>query len=191
MAASSINGKVTVFNGVTFFAFLRRLRVASHRPDRRVVVIVDNAKYHHTLLHKDWRSRHAKRFALDFLPPYSPDLNPIERVWKLTRRLCVHNRYFPDLETSSTTSRLHSTAGGEETRLFADYAQLVKTLCLVLSAAGPGVPDCSSDIMSAHVAAIWNFPVSLRAHFCRRTTSRSVGLDRYTTLREGSGEVVP
>jgi transposase len=34
---------------------------------------------------------------LDFLPPYSPDLNPIERVWKLTRRLCTHNRYFPKL----------------------------------------------------------------------------------------------
>ena len=29
-----------------------------------------------------------------FLPAYSPDLNPIERVWKLTRRLCLHNRYF-------------------------------------------------------------------------------------------------
>jgi transposase len=32
-----------------------------------------------------------------FLPAYSPDLNPIERVWKLTRRLSVHNRYFPEL----------------------------------------------------------------------------------------------
>jgi transposase len=34
---------------------------------------------------------------LSYLPPYSPDLNPIERVWKLTRRLCLHNRYFPTL----------------------------------------------------------------------------------------------
>jgi len=25
-------------------------------------------------------------------------LNPIERVWKLTRRLRLHNRYFPTLE---------------------------------------------------------------------------------------------
>ena len=33
-------------------------------------------------------------FHCEYLPPYSPDLNPIERVWKLTRRLCVHNRYF-------------------------------------------------------------------------------------------------
>ena len=37
-------------------------------------------------------------FVLDYLPPYSPELNPIERVWKLTRRQCLHNRYFPALE---------------------------------------------------------------------------------------------
>src|SRR3954464_9678192 len=37
-------------------------------------------------------------FRLDFLPPYSPELNPIERVWKLTRRLCLHNRYFGFLD---------------------------------------------------------------------------------------------
>ena len=36
-------------------------------------------------------------FHCEYLPPYSPDLNPIERVWKFTRRLCVHNRYFPEL----------------------------------------------------------------------------------------------
>lgn len=33
------------------------------------------------------------------LPPYSPELNPIERIWKLTRRMAVHNRYFPSLES--------------------------------------------------------------------------------------------
>jgi transposase len=32
------------------------------------------------------------------LPPYSPELNPIERIWKLTRRLCLHNRYFSQLD---------------------------------------------------------------------------------------------
>ena len=37
-------------------------------------------------------------FILEYLPPYSPELNPIERVWKLTRRLRLHNRYFPKLE---------------------------------------------------------------------------------------------
>jgi transposase len=35
---------------------------------------------------------------LDFLPAYSPELNSVERVWKLTRTLCTHNRYFDTLD---------------------------------------------------------------------------------------------
>ncbi len=62
-----------------------------------MVVITDNVKYHHARIHKDWREQHAADFALDYLPPYSPELNPIERVWKRTRRNCVHNVYFPTL----------------------------------------------------------------------------------------------
>ena len=87
------------FNAMTFFAFLKMLRHASIRTGRRVVVIADNAKYHHARAHLSWREQHAATFALDYLPPYSPELNPIERVWKLTRRLCLHNRYFGFLET--------------------------------------------------------------------------------------------
>ena len=34
---------------------------------------------------------------MDFLPPYSPELNPIERVWKRTRRNRLHNVYFAKL----------------------------------------------------------------------------------------------
>jgi len=30
------------------------------------------------------------------LPPYSPDMNPIEQVWRITRRENTHNRFFPD-----------------------------------------------------------------------------------------------
>ena len=78
------------FNAVSFWEFLKDLR--------RVLVITDNAKYHHARLHKQWRLDHQDNFTLDYLPPYSPDLNPIERVWKLTRRLCLHNWYFPSLE---------------------------------------------------------------------------------------------
>jgi transposase len=86
------------FNAVTCWQFLQALRAATARTARRVVVITDNARYHHARLHREWREQCAQRFALDFLPPYSPELNPIERVWKLTRRLCLHNRYFPQLE---------------------------------------------------------------------------------------------
>ena len=86
------------FNAVTFWDFLRMFRRIGRTTGRRVVVVTDNAKYHHARLHKDWRERHAADFALDYLPPYSPELNPIERVWKLTRRQCLHNRHFAKLE---------------------------------------------------------------------------------------------
>ena len=40
---------------------------------------------------------HSEQFQLDYLPPYSPELNPIERLWKLTRRKCLHNVHFEEL----------------------------------------------------------------------------------------------
>lgn len=86
-----------MFDGATFWKFLHELESASREAGRRVVVITDNAKYHHAKLHADWREEQKGRFALDFLPPYSPELNPIERVWKRTRRNCLHNVYFPKL----------------------------------------------------------------------------------------------
>lgn len=85
------------FDAVSTWAFLRQLRRCSRRSSRRVVVITDNAKYHQATLHAQWRAEQEPEFALSYLPPYSPDLNPIERIWKLTRRLCLHNRYFPRL----------------------------------------------------------------------------------------------
>ena len=91
------------FNATSFLAFLVQLRRAAARSGRRVVIVLDNVSYHHARLHLDWRQQHARRLTLLFLPSYSPELNPQERVWKLTRRLCLHNRYFATLEDVITT----------------------------------------------------------------------------------------
>lgn len=85
------------FNAQSTWDFLVRLRRTAARASKRVVVLLDNARYHHARLHREWREALAPVFELLFLPPYSPELNPIERVWKLTRRICLHNHYFPDL----------------------------------------------------------------------------------------------
>ena len=105
------------FNGLTFFEFMKELYATSILGGRRVVVITDNAKYHHARLHRQWREQHAAQFVLDYLPPYSPELNPIERVWKLTRRLCLHNRYFPLLQevTNTVEAEFAGWAGPNET----------------------------------------------------------------------------
>ena len=86
------------FNGESFWEFLKVFQQASRVAHRRVLAISDNAQYHRSKLHLPWRELQAPQFGLDFLPPYSPELNPIERVWKLTRRLCLHNRYFGFLD---------------------------------------------------------------------------------------------
>jgi len=71
-------------NGQQFVNFLRLLR-ASHPETEKFVLYLDNAKYYHAAVVKEWLSRHPE-FHLEFLPAYSPNLNLIERMWKLLRK---------------------------------------------------------------------------------------------------------
>jgi transposase len=86
-----------MFNADTCWDFFKKIERISRNSGRTIVMIIDNARYHHASLHEQWRKDVAGHFRLHFLPPYSPELNPIERVWKLIRRSCLHNRYFPAL----------------------------------------------------------------------------------------------
>src|SRR5271157_1210453 len=87
------------------------------RPRRLSEKQLQQVNAHHARLHRQWREERAAEFVLDYLPPYSPELNPIERVWKLTRRLGLHNRYFPLLQPVTTTveTEFASWAGPNET----------------------------------------------------------------------------
>lgn len=85
------------FDAMTFEAFLHHL-VRHRTRGRRQVLIVDNARYHHGRDLRPFLQKNRALLRLEFLPPYSPELNPIERVWRLTRRLCTHNQYFPKLQ---------------------------------------------------------------------------------------------
>lgn len=86
-----------VFDAASFHSFLKQL-LRHRRRQRKMMVILDNARWHHAKQLRPWLQEHRHLIGLDFLPAYSPELNPIERVWKLTRRLCTHNRYFPILD---------------------------------------------------------------------------------------------
>ena len=65
---------------------------------------MDNASWHRKAFRVIWEERDPgyddiRRAAIAVrLPPYSPDLNPIEQVWRITRRENTHNRFFPSLE---------------------------------------------------------------------------------------------
>ena len=54
-------------------------------------VFLDNARYHHAKLVRQWLAQPGRRIALHFIPPYCPHLNPIERLWGLMHRHVTHN----------------------------------------------------------------------------------------------------
>ena len=61
-------------------------------------MILDNVKFHHAKRLKPILERYSHRIELIFLPPYSPDLNPVERVWWLMRKELTHNRWVKSME---------------------------------------------------------------------------------------------
>lgn len=80
----------------TVDAFLKTLR--QHRAcGVRMIILSDNVTCHYARRLKPWlqKSRRVLRFL--FLLPRIPQLAPIERVWKLIRRMATHNRFFATL----------------------------------------------------------------------------------------------
>ena len=83
------------FNARTFLRFLQRM-VRFER--KKVLLVLDNVSYHHARVVRVWVEENSHRIELHFLPPYSPDLNPIEILWRQTKRAATHNRHFETLD---------------------------------------------------------------------------------------------
>jgi transposase len=62
----------------------------------RVVLIIDNAPWHAGRAVDD-ALRANPHLEFKRLPPYSPQLNPVERFWRVLRRRATHNRLFDTL----------------------------------------------------------------------------------------------
>jgi transposase len=63
----------------------------------KIIMVVDNVRFHHAKLLKKWLINNTK-LELVYLPPYSPELNPIERAWWYMRKKITHNRYVKTLK---------------------------------------------------------------------------------------------
>jgi transposase len=60
---------------------------------KRAIVIMDQAGWHRA---KDLYI--PENIRIIYLPPYSPELNPVERLWRQIKKVCIHNRIFDTLE---------------------------------------------------------------------------------------------
>ena len=81
-------------NAVSTIALLDAIE-ARNPNKRRIHVILDNARYHHARLVKQWLARPQCRIELHFLPAYAPHLNAIERLWGVMHREVTHNKFYP------------------------------------------------------------------------------------------------
>jgi transposase len=77
-------------NSELFLAHLDELRRRLRRY-RKIHVICDNAKFHVSQAVQVYLWEHRDRIELELLPAYSPDTNPVERVWWLLREHVTRN----------------------------------------------------------------------------------------------------
>ena len=110
------------FNTSTTIESLREFLAVCPPPEgKKYVIIMDNASWHKAAKKAigSGRLRHPAYYDIsDYvvfidMPPYSPDLNPIEQVWRVTRREYTHNRFF------ESTNALEDTTD----KAFAEWAE--------------------------------------------------------------------
>lgn len=108
-----------LFNAETFGEFLEYLL---QHTSGKIFLILDNARYHRAKDLQEFFTDNRRRLVRVFLPPYSPELNPIERIWRITRRKITHDRYFESVQ------ELH-TALSDQFLKWETPNQTLKVLC--------------------------------------------------------------
>jgi transposase len=97
-----VSGSVT---RKTFVAFMERLIAKVARPDVPTFIVLDHARIHHGLdetITRQWMEKF--HTSLYFLPPYSPELNMIEILWKQAKYLCHMAQGTPSQQNLRTPS---------------------------------------------------------------------------------------
>ena len=83
---------LTYITAATVCELLRVL--AGAYPGQLLTIILDNARYQRCALVQEVAA--SLGIELLFLPPYSPNLNLIERLWKFVKKRCLYGKYYAD-----------------------------------------------------------------------------------------------
>jgi len=104
-----IQGEVTsafveTMNAIAYIKFLRRI-LWKYRQYKKIYIITDNAKIHHATIVMNFLQYINHKIEIIYLPPYSPELNPMEQIWKYMRSDVTHNTFFATFEDLKGTLR--------------------------------------------------------------------------------------
>ena len=84
-------------NSLTFSLFLEGL-FAWLSPSKKYVFILDNAGFHKTDVIKELFAEKKNWITIEHIPPYSPELNPIETCWKVTKNAVTRSQHFKTID---------------------------------------------------------------------------------------------
>jgi transposase len=104
------------FNSESYQAFLQMIMAHT---TQHLFLIHDGARYHTSASTQAFLAAHSTRITAEPLPSYSPDYNPIEYLWKKTKKRATHNQYFKEFAvlTASVDKALAYFATHSETVL--------------------------------------------------------------------------
>jgi transposase len=99
-AVNAMNGEffcqgAQICNAQSFQHFL--IHLLEQYKQKYLIIVVDNARYHHAQVLHPFLHENRDRLILLFLPSYSPNLNLVERIWKWLKRVVLANRSYSTL----------------------------------------------------------------------------------------------
>ena len=80
------------YTAQTFLFFLQK--VVDEYPTGKIVIVLDNARIHHAKLLQPFLNEMKDSLELVFLPPYSPQLNIVEGLWKWLKSDIINNVFY-------------------------------------------------------------------------------------------------
>jgi transposase len=110
--------------------------LAGAYPGLPITLVLDNARYQRCRLVQTLAGTWG--IELLYLPPYSPNLNLIERLWKFVKKQCLYSQYSPD--SAAFQSAIQDCLAKVPTHYQAELAPLL-TLRLHTFTAVPVVGD--------------------------------------------------
>ena len=98
-----IDGKILHYewydrlNAHYFIEFMKRF-VATLDKNKEYVFILDNAPAHKAKISQEYLASLKENIFIEFLPPYSPQLNCIETAWKIIRYNVTNSNWFESID---------------------------------------------------------------------------------------------
>jgi transposase len=109
------------YNAEAFLSFLEQVLAAY--PIGKIVMILDNARIHHAKLLENFLKKN-QRLELIFLPPYSPELNLVEGLWKWLKSDVINKVFY------HTTAQIRDNVTTFMDRIMAEPIKIIDRLCI-------------------------------------------------------------